>query len=161
MALQTRAEAYRTMARLRRFFESVRSTITTAPATGGLTAAQQFALLTIAGTPSGQRCTVGELARQTYAALNTTSALIGRMERAGLVRTARSADDRRVVYLRLTPLGQRRLRTSTLAVVTALRAAADEQGRAALRDAFESWFDNWSAVITALSADGARRSPKG
>ncbi len=146
------------MARLRRFFESVRRTITTKPAGGGLTPAQQFALLCIAGHPSGRgRCTIGDLARQTSATLNTTSALVRRMERAGLVRTEHAAEDRRVVYARLTPLGQRRLRTSTLAVVTALRAAADDQGRAALRDAFESWFDNWSGVIRALSTNDSHR----
>ncbi len=155
----TKAETYRTMARLRRFFESVRRTITTEPATGGLTPQQQFALLSIAGESSGRGgCTIGDLARRTDATLNTTSALVRRMERSGLVRTLRNARDRRLVYVQLTPLGQRRLRTSTLAVVKALRAAADEQGRAALRDAFESWFDNWSTVIRALSADGRRRT---
>jgi hypothetical protein len=40
--------------------------------------------------------------------------------------------------------------------VKALRAAADEQGRAQLRAAFETWFDNWGAVIKALSS-GRRR----
>ncbi len=155
------ADAYRTMARLRRFFESVRRTITTEPANGGLTAQQQFALLCVAGEPGGRgSCTIGDLARQTDATLNTTSALVRRMERAGLVRTERAAADRRVVYVQITALGQRRLRMSTLAVVKALRAAADEQGREALRDAFESWFDNWSAVIRALS-DGRRPTRQG
>jgi hypothetical protein len=42
--------------------------------------------------------------------------------------------------------------------VEALRAAADEQGRAQLRAAFETWFDNWGAVIKALSSD--RRRPR-
>ncbi len=153
--LQSLAATYRTMARLRRFFESVRKTITTEPANGGLTPAQQFALLSIAGDPSGhRRCTIGDLARQTSATLNTTSALVRRMQRAGLVRTERTLEDRRLVYVQLTPLGQRRLRASTLTVVKALRTAADEQGREALRDAFESWFNNWSAVIRALSSNG-------
>ncbi len=148
------------MARLRRFFESVRRTITTEPADGGLTAQQQFALLSVAGEPSGRgRCTIGDLARQTEATMNTTSALVRRMERSGLVRTQRTAEDRRLVYVQLTPLGQRRLRTSTLAVVKTLRDAADKQGRAALRDAFESWFDNWSTVIRALSSNGRPRQP--
>jgi DNA-binding MarR family transcriptional regulator len=89
--------------------------------------------------------------------MNTTSALVRRMERAGLVRTRRSSKDRRFVYVKLTSLGERRLRPSTAAVVEALRAAADEQGRTQLRTAFESWFDNWGAVIKALSS-GRRRS---
>src|SRR6266508_1559668 len=126
------AETYRTMAHLRRFFESVRRTLTAEPAEGGLPPAQQFALLTLAGSSSGEPLTIGDLARQTFATMNTTSALVRRMELAGLVRTSRSSSDRRFVYVKLTPLGERRLRPSTAAVVEALRKAADEQGRAQL-----------------------------
>jgi DNA-binding MarR family transcriptional regulator len=155
------SETYRTMAHLRRFFESVRRTITAEPTEGGLTPAQQFALLTLAGNPSSELLTIGDLARQTSATLNTTSALVRRMERAGLVRTTRSSRDRRLVYVKLTRLGERRLRPSTAAVVEALRAAADEQGRAQLRAAFETWFDNWGAVIKALSSDSRGPHPRG
>jgi DNA-binding MarR family transcriptional regulator len=145
------AETYRTMAHLRRFFESVRRAITAEPIEGGLTPAQQFALLTLAGTPSREPLTIGDLARQTFATLNTTSALVRRMERAGLVRTRRSSTDRRFVHLELTLLGERRLRPSTAAVAEALRAAADEQGRTQLRAAFETWFEDWGGVVKALS----------
>jgi DNA-binding MarR family transcriptional regulator len=100
--------------------------------------------------------TMGDLARQTFATMNTTSGLVRRMERTGLVRTKRSSKDRRFVYVTLTPLGERRLRPSTAAVAEALRAAADEQGRTQLRAAFENWFDNWGAVVQAL-ASGDRR----
>jgi DNA-binding MarR family transcriptional regulator len=158
------AETYRTMAHLRRFFESVRRTLTTEPENGGLTSAQQFALLTLAGNPPQSPLTIGDLARLTFSTMNTTSALVRRMEKAGLVRTRRSAKDRRVVHVRLTPLGERRLRPSTAAVVRALRAAAEEQGRPQLRAAFETWFDNWGAVIEALSAAPRRdrgRRPAG
>jgi DNA-binding MarR family transcriptional regulator len=156
------AETYRTMAHLRRFFESVRRTITTEPTNGGLTPAQQFALLTLAG--SNNPLTIGDLAHETFATMNTTSALVRRMERAGLVRTTRSPEDHRFVYVKLTASGERRLRPSTAAVAKALRAAADEQGRAQLRAAFETWFDNWGAVIKALSSSGTsgrrpRRAP--
>src|SRR6266705_2628981 len=88
---QSLSESYRTMAHLRRFFESVRRTITAEPTEGGLTPAQQFALLTLAGNPFGEPLTIGDLARQTFATINTTSALVRRMERAGLVRTRRSS----------------------------------------------------------------------
>lgn len=154
------AETYRAMARLRRFFESVRRTITTEPTDGGLTPAQQFALLTIAGSPEGRPPTISEIARYMYASLNTTSALVRRMERAGFVRTNRPAEDRRVVYVHLTPFGERELQTSAVAVVGALRAAADEQGREALRAAFESWFDNWGAIVAALSSGGRLLQPR-
>ena len=150
---------YRTMAHLRRFFESVRRTITTEPTNGGLTPAQQFALLTLAG--SNDPLTIGDLARETFATMNTTSALVRRMERAGLVRTTRSPKDHRFVYVKLTASGERRLRPSTAAVAKALRSAADEQGRAQLRTAFEAWFDNWGAVVKALSSGKQmpRRAP--
>jgi DNA-binding MarR family transcriptional regulator len=157
---QTLSETYRTMARLRRFFESVRRTITVEQADGGLTPAQQFALLTLAGNASNEPLTIGDLARQTYATMNTTSALVRRMERAGLLRTERSSTDRRCVYVTLTALGERRLRPSTAAVVEALRAAADEQGREQLRAAFDTWFDNWGAVIKALGSGRPKNSKK-
>jgi DNA-binding MarR family transcriptional regulator len=150
------SETYRTMAHLRRFFESVRRTITAESTEGGLTPAQQFALLTLAGNSADEPLTIGDLARQTFATINTTSALVRRMERAGLVRTDRSSRDRRFVYVTLTPLGERRLRPSTAAVAEALRSAADEQGREQLRAAFETWFDNWGAVIEALSSRGGK-----
>jgi DNA-binding MarR family transcriptional regulator len=151
-------DTYRTMAHLRRFFESVRRTITTEPTNGGLTPAQQFALLTLAGNLSNDPLTIGDLARETFATMNTTSALVRRMERAGLVRTTRSPKDHRFVYVRLTASGERRLRPSTAAVVKALRSAADEQGRPQLRAAFETWFDNWGAVIKALTSSSSRTS---
>ena len=147
------------MAHLRRFFESVRRTVTVEQTDGGLTPSQQFALLTLAG--ADEPMTIGDLARETFATMNTTSALVRRMERAGLVRTRRSKTDRRCVYVALTARGERRLRPSTAAVVEALRAAADEQGREQLRAAFESWFDNWGTVIKALSSgNGPKRGPK-
>jgi DNA-binding MarR family transcriptional regulator len=155
--MSTLAETYRTMAHLRRFFESVRRTITAEATDGGLTPAQQFALLTLAGYSGEEPMTIGDLAHQTFATMNTTSALVRRMERAGLVRTRRAARDRRCVYVRLTPLGERRLRPSTAAVIEALRAAADEQGRAQLRAAFENWFENWGTVIKALAPPKKRR----
>lgn len=148
----TLAETYRTMAHLRRFFESVRRTITTEPEDGGLPPVQQFALLTLAGSGPDNPLTVGDLARHTFATMNTTSALVRRMERAGLVRTTRSSTDRRCVYVSLTALGERRLRPCIAAVADALRAAADEQGRDQLRAAFDTWFDNWGTVIEALSS---------
>ena len=121
-------DTYRTMAHLRRFFESVRRTITTEPTNGGLTPAQQFALLTLAGNPSNDPLTIGDLARETFATMNTTSALVRRMERAGLVRTTRSPKDHRFVYVKLTASGERRLRPSTAAVVEALRSGGRRAG---------------------------------
>lgn len=155
--MSTLAETYRTMAHLRRFFESVRRAITAEPPEGGLTSAQQFALLTLAGHSGEEPMTIGDLAHETFATMNTTSALVGRMERAGLVRTRRAAKDRRRVFVKLTPLGERRLRPSTAAVAEALRAAADEQGRAQLRAAFDTWFENWGAVVKALAPPKRRR----
>src|SRR5512132_2056675 len=101
--LQTLSDTYRTMAHLRRFFESVRRTITVEQTDGGLTPAQQFALLTLAG--NDEPLTIGDLARQTFATMNTTSALVRRMERGGLVHTKRSKTDRRCVYVTLTARG--------------------------------------------------------
>jgi DNA-binding MarR family transcriptional regulator len=56
-----------------------------------------------------QRVTVGEVAERLQLGGNTTTELIDRAEASGLVRRERSGEDGRVVYLRLTREGERRL----------------------------------------------------
>jgi DNA-binding MarR family transcriptional regulator len=64
----------------------------------------------IKGAASGsERLTVGEAAERLQLGDNTTTELINRAENAGLLRRERSAHDARVIYLRLTTDGERRL----------------------------------------------------
>src|SRR5919201_5251897 len=76
----------------------------------GLTPQRYLLLLMIKGASDGsERLSVGAIADRLQLGENTTTELVNRAERAGLVRRERSSDDGRVVYLRLTKEGERRL----------------------------------------------------
>jgi DNA-binding MarR family transcriptional regulator len=73
----------------------------------------------IKGAPDGsERASVGQLAERLHLAQNTVTELVARAEAAGLLRREPSASDGRVVHLRLTEEGERRL----AATVAELRA---------------------------------------
>jgi DNA-binding MarR family transcriptional regulator len=76
----------------------------------GLTPQRHLLLLMIKGAPDGsERLSVGAIADRMQLGENTTTELVNRAEKAGLVQRERSSDDGRVVYLRLTKTGERRL----------------------------------------------------
>ena len=85
----------------------------------GLTPQRQLLLLMIKGAPDGsERATIGELADRLQVAANTVTELADRAEAAGLVAREPSEGDGRVVCLRLSDEGERRL----AATVSELRA---------------------------------------
>lgn len=86
--------------------------------TAGLTPQRQLLLLMIKGAPDGgERATITELAERLQLAQSTVTELVARAEGAGLLARERSWSDGRVVRLRLTDEGERRL----AATVSALR----------------------------------------
>lgn len=75
----------------------------------GITARWYLVLLLIKGAPDlSERSTVTELAERLHLAQSSVTELVRRVELAGLVAREPSATDARVVYLRLTPEGERR-----------------------------------------------------
>ncbi len=85
----------------------------------GLTPQRQLLLLMIKGAPDGSgRATITELAERLQLAQNTVTELVARAEAVGLLEREPSGSDGRVVHLRLTKEGDRRL----AATVSALRA---------------------------------------
>ena len=75
-----------------------------------LTPQRYLLLLAIKGAPDGsQRLNFTDIAEQLQLSKNTTTELVARAEEAGLLYREPSTDDQRVVYLRLTPEGDRRL----------------------------------------------------
>ena len=76
----------------------------------GLTPQRYLLLLSIKGAADGsQRARLSDLAERLQVAPNTVTELAARAEEARLVRRQEDAADRRVVYLRLTADGERRL----------------------------------------------------
>ena len=76
----------------------------------GLTPQRHLLLLMIKGAPDGsERSTVTELSERLQLAQSTVTELVGRAEDAGLIEREQSESDGRVVYLRLTQEGERRL----------------------------------------------------
>jgi DNA-binding MarR family transcriptional regulator len=76
----------------------------------GLTPQRHLLLLMIKGAADGsERLTVGSLAERLQLGINSTTELVNRAEERGLVRRERSDADARVVYLRVTEEGERRL----------------------------------------------------
>ncbi len=75
----------------------------------GLTAAQHQLLLAVRGHAGPPDPTVGDAADSLLLRHHSAVGLVDRAVDAGLVRRHRDADDHRVVRLRLTPLGTRKL----------------------------------------------------
>ena len=82
----------------------------------GLTPRRYLLLLMIKGAPDGsERLSFTELADRLKLSRNTVTELVARAERAGLVRREPSTEDARVIYLRLTDEGERRLQRALVA----------------------------------------------
>jgi DNA-binding MarR family transcriptional regulator len=72
-------------------------------------------LLLIKGAPDGsQRLNLTKLAERLQLSRNGVTELATRAEEAGLVERESDGDDQRLVFLRLTPEGERRLRGAVL-----------------------------------------------
>jgi DNA-binding MarR family transcriptional regulator len=79
----------------------------------GLTPQRYLLLLTIKGAPDGsEQSTVTELAERLQLAQSTVTELVRRAEEVGLLTREQSRSDGRVVHLRLTSEGERRLANS-------------------------------------------------
>src|SRR5579863_10398052 len=108
----------------------------------GLEPQQYLLLLTIRGLPEGIEATIRTLAERLALKHHSAVELVDRLELHGLVRRARSRDDRRRVLVSLLPRGEKlleqvarhrisELRTSGVALVNAIDALIDsnENGR--------------------------------
>jgi DNA-binding MarR family transcriptional regulator len=83
-------------------------------------------LLLIKGAPDlSERSTVTELAERLHLAQSSVTELVARAEQAGLVRREPSPDDGRVVYLRLTPEGEKRFALAFQSLASERRALRD------------------------------------
>jgi DNA-binding MarR family transcriptional regulator len=70
---------------------------------------QYLALLAIEGFPGRNRITVGELSERLQIAAHSAGELVNRLEAGHLVKRRPSDEDRRCVYVELTPQGRAKL----------------------------------------------------
>jgi DNA-binding MarR family transcriptional regulator len=112
----------------------------------GLTPQRYLLLLTIKGAPDrSERLSLTEIAERLELSPNAVSELCARAEEAGLLARERSSDDGRIVFLRVTPDGERRL--------TGVILDSDED-RAELLQKFEELSD---AFVVSARPHRARR----
>lgn len=100
--------------------------------TAGLTPAQHQLLLAVKGHPDPAGPTIGEIADYLLLQHHSAVGLVDRAESAGLVTRLRGGDDQRVVRLRLTRDGTKRLQALSRAHVEELSRLAELVGE--LRD---------------------------
>lgn len=80
----------------------------------GLEPQQHQFMLALKGLPRGTKPRIGELAERLQLRHHSAVELANRLARGGYVRRQRSAEDRREVFLTLTPKGEKVLRELSL-----------------------------------------------
>lgn len=95
----------------------------------GLTPQQHQALLAIMGFPGRDRLTIGELAERLQIRHHSAVGLVNRLHATGLIVREQDENDRRQVYVSLTPRGQEVLQELTAAHKRELRVIAREMTR--------------------------------
>jgi DNA-binding MarR family transcriptional regulator len=95
----------------------------------GLEPQQHQLLLALRGFPTGPPVTIGDLAERLLLQHHSTVELVDRSARQGLVERQRDEDDRRRVFIRLTPAGEAVLRELSLHHREELRSAGPALAR--------------------------------
>jgi DNA-binding MarR family transcriptional regulator len=122
---------YLGIARFRAALRTFENAAEQAAAAADLTLQRYLLLLMVKGAPSGEaRATINDLAERMKVEPHTVTGLVTRAEEAGLVRREQCSEDRRRMWIHLTPAGERRLER----VVRQLEAQREEL-LAALEDA--------------------------
>jgi DNA-binding MarR family transcriptional regulator len=87
----------------------------------GLEPQQHQLMLALKGLPMGMRPTIGTLAERLQIQHHSTVELVNRLSSGGLVRRSRAGEDRRQVFLGLTPKGEKVLRELSMGHKAELR----------------------------------------
>lgn len=95
----------------------------------GLTPQQHQALLAIKGFSSAEPVSVGDLAKFLFVRHHTAVELVDRMTRLGLLERIADDDDSRRILVKLTRMGEQRLRTLSKIHFEELQSASPELTR--------------------------------
>jgi DNA-binding MarR family transcriptional regulator len=96
----------------------------------GIESQQHQLLLTVRGLPEGVNPTIGEIAARLFLQHHSAVELVDRLERAGAVARRPGTEDKREVWVRLTPKGRTLLRRLVLAHRTELERSGPGLARA-------------------------------
>jgi DNA-binding MarR family transcriptional regulator len=91
---------------------------------------QHQLLLAVHGLPEGVKPTIREIAARLFIQHHSAVELVNRLEITGAIARTASAEDKREVWVRLTPAGRAILRRLALAHRTELERAGPELARA-------------------------------
>ena len=92
----------------------------------GLEAQQHQLLLAVHGLPEGVKPTIREIASRLFIQHHSTVELVNRMEKTGAIERYVGGEDKREVWVRLTPAGRTVLRKLALAHRTELEQSGPE-----------------------------------
>jgi len=96
----------------------------------GLEPQQHQLLLAVHGLPESAKPTIGELASRLFIQHHSAVELVNRLEQTGAVARHTGTQDKREVWIRLTPAGRAILRKLALAHRTELERSGPELARA-------------------------------
>lgn len=108
-------EQYRDLAEFRRQIRSFLHFSETTASENGIEPQQHQLLLTVQGLPDGVNPTVREIAGRLFIQHHSAVELVNRLEKTGAVKRHPGEQDRREVWVRLTPAGRAVLRRLALA----------------------------------------------
>ena len=123
------SDQYRDLAEFRR---QIRRFLNFSEATAkehGIEAQQHQLLLAVHGLPEGANPTIREIASRLFIQHHSAVELVNRLEHAGAIERRPGAQDRREVWVRLTPAGRAMLRRLALAHRTELERTGPELAR--------------------------------
>ena len=103
-------EQYRELAEFRRQIRSFLHFSELTAKEQGIEAQQHQLLLAVQGLPDGLKPTIREIASRLFIQHHSAVELINRLEDTGFIARHPAAEDKREVWLRLTPAGRRVLR---------------------------------------------------
>ena len=122
-------DQYRNLAEFRRLIRQFLHFSETMAKEYGIEPQQHQLLLAVHGLPEGAKPTVGEIASRLFIQHHSAVELVDRLEQKGAIARKAGADDKREVWLRLTPAGRTMLRKLALAHRTELERSGPELAR--------------------------------
>jgi len=124
------AGQYRDVAEFRRQIRRFLYFSETTAKVHGIEVQQHQLLLAVRGLPVGTKPTIRELASRLFIQHHSAVELVNRLENTGAIARSPGAEDRREVWVRLTPAGRALLRKLALAHRTELERSGPELAQA-------------------------------